>query len=227
MCEKSFRKYRLNFNAMLKSEAMEKVVEHFGFKAVDDLIANVGYGKTTPLQIIRKIIPKSESEEENKSILDKIISRVRKKKYRAGVIVNGIDDILIKFGKCCRPIPGDSITGYITQGYGVTVHRTSCVNALKMNPERQIDVEWNKNATETYPVKICISCHDRVGLLADIAANITKNGANILGVATEVLENKNVFCFFTIEVENAEHLHKIISAIKKVGFVYQIKRIDR
>lgn len=227
MCEKSFRKYRLNFNALLKLEEMGKAVEHFGFKTVDDLIANVGYGKITPLQIIRKVTPKPEPKEENESILGRIISHVRKKKHRAGVIVSGVDDILIKFGKCCRPIPGDFITGYITQGYGVTVHRTGCVNALKMNPERQIDVEWNKNATETYPVKICISCHDRVGLLADIAANITKNGANILGLKTEILENKSAICFLTIEVKDAEHLHKIISAIKKVGFVYKVKRIDR
>jgi len=73
-----------------------------------------------------------------------------------------------------------AITGYITIGHGVTVHRTSCINALKMNPERQIDIEWNKDVKETYPVKICVSSFDRVGLLADIAANISKSGANIL-----------------------------------------------
>lgn len=226
MCEKSFRKYRLNFNALLKSEEMGKAVEHFGFKTVDDLIASVGYGKITPLQIIRKVTPKPEPEEERESIFGRIIGRVRKKKHRAGVMVRGVDDILIKFGKCCRPIPGDPITGYITQGYGVTVHRTSCVNALKMNPERQIDVEWNEDTTETYPAKIRISCNDRVGLLADIAANITKSGANILDAKTETRENKTVDCFFTLAVESAEHLRRIISAIKKVRLVHEVKRVD-
>lgn len=226
MCEKAFRKYRLNFHELLKSEDMDRVVEHFGFKTTDDLITSVGYGKITPLQIIRKIVPKPETEEDHESIFNKIIGRVRKKKPRAGVIVKGVDDILIRFGKCCRPVPGDAITGYITIGHGVTVHRTNCINALKMNPERQIDIEWNKDVTETYPVKICVSSSDRVGLLADIAANISKSGANIVNATTEIRENKIVDSFFTLAVEDVEHLDRVVSAIKKVKLVHDVKRVD-
>jgi guanosine-3',5'-bis(diphosphate) 3'-pyrophosphohydrolase len=226
MCEKAFRKYRLNFHELLKSEDMDRVVEHFGFKTIDDLITSVGYGKITPLQIIRKIVPKPETEEDHESIFNKIIGRVRKKKPRAGVIVKGVDDILIRFGKCCRPVPGDAITGYITIGHGVTVHRTNCINALKMNPERQIDIEWNKDVTETYPVKICVSSSDRVGLLADIAANISKSGANIVNATTEIRENKIVDSFFTLAVEDVEHLDRVVSAIKKVRLVHDVRRVD-
>jgi GTP pyrophosphokinase len=226
MCEKAFRKYRLNFHELLKSEDMDTVIEHFGFKTADDLITSVGYGKITPLQIIRKIVPKPETEEDHESIFNKIIGRVRKKKPRAGVIVKGVDDILIRFGKCCRPVPGDAITGYITIGHGVTVHRTNCINALKMNPERQIDIEWNKDVAETYPVKICVSSSDRVGLLADIAASISKSGANILNAKTEIRENKIVDSFFTLAVEDVEHLDRVISAIKKVKLVHDVKRVD-
>ncbi|MEA1900872.1 MAG: bifunctional (p)ppGpp synthetase/guanosine-3',5'-bis(diphosphate) 3'-pyrophosphohydrolase [Thermodesulfobacteriota bacterium] len=225
MCEKAFRKYRLNFHELLKTEDMDRVVEHFGFKTADDLITSVGYGKVTPLQIIRKIVPKPETEEDHESIFNKIIGRVRKKKPRAGVIVKGVDDILIRFGKCCQPVPGDAITGYITIGHGVTVHRTNCINALKMNPERQIDIEWNKDVTETYPVKICVSSSDRVGLLADIAANISKSGANILNATTETRENKIVDSFFTLAVEDVEHLDRVVSAIKKVKLVHDVKRV--
>ncbi len=226
MCEKAFRKYRLNFNELLKSEDMNTVIEHFGFKTADDLITSVGYGKITPLQIIRKIVPKPETEEDHESFFNKIIGRVRKKKPRAGVIVKGVDDILIRFGKCCRPVPGDTITGYITVGHGVTVHRTNCINALKMNPERQIDIEWNKDVAETYPVKICVSSSDRVGLLADIAANISKSGANILNARTETRETGIVDSFFTLAVEDVGHLDRVISAIKKVKLVHDVKRVD-
>jgi len=227
MCEKAFRKYRLNFNTLLKSEQMEKVVKDFGFKTMDDLIASVGYGKITPLQIIRKVTPKPESEEEQESILGKIIGRVRKKKPKTGVIVKGIDDILVKFGKCCQPVPGDPITGYITRGYGVTVHRKRCVNALKMNPERQIDVEWNLEIGDTYPVKILVRSYDRRGLLADIATNISKNGANILSASTDTKGSKIVDSFFTIAVENTDHLKRVVSAIRKVKHIQVVKRIDR
>jgi len=227
MCEKAFRKDRLNFNTLLKTEDMGKVVEYFGFKTIDDLIASVGYGKITPLQIIRKITPKPEPDEKHESILEKIIGRVRKKKPKTGIVVKGVDDILVKFGKCCQPVPGDPITGYITRGYGVTVHRTRCVNALKMSPERQIDVQWNLDLVDTYPVKIRVRSYDRVGMLADIAATISKNGANIVSASTETRESKIVDSFFTIAVEDTDHLKKVVSAIKKVRNIQEVKRIDR
>jgi GTP pyrophosphokinase len=225
MCEKAFRKERLSFNNLVKSEKMMTVVEQFGFKTVDDLIANVGYGKITPLQVLRKFVPRDKETEADESIFNKLMGRVRKKKPRAGILVNGVDDILIKFGKCCQPVPGDPILGYITQGYGVTVHRTKCVNALRMNPERQIEVSWNQNANETYPVKIRIISQDRMGLLADLVGNISKSGANILNAKTETRENKMVDSFFTIGVEDTAHLDRILAAIRKIRHVQEVKRI--
>ena len=226
MLEKAFRKEKLNFNTLAKSEKMAEVGTHFGFKAVDDLVANVGYGKITPLQVVRRFAPRQEPEEGQASIFNKIVGRVvRKKRLKAGVLVRGVDDILIKFGKCCQPVPGDPIIGYITQGYGVTIHRTTCVNALRMNPERQIEVEWNQEIAETYPVKIRIISHDRVGLLADVVGSISKHGANILNATSETSENKMVDSFFTIGVEDVSHLEKILSAVKKVKLVQEVKRV--
>ncbi|MGA9535047.1 MAG: bifunctional (p)ppGpp synthetase/guanosine-3',5'-bis(diphosphate) 3'-pyrophosphohydrolase [Desulfobacterales bacterium] len=226
MCEKAFRKERLNFSALIKTDEMNRVVEHFGLKTVEDLIASVGYGKITPLQVVRRFTAKAESDEKRESVFNKLIGRVRKKKPKGGVVVKGVDDILIRFGKCCQPVPGDSITGYITRGYGVTVHRAGCVNALKMNPERQIEVEWNIEKSDTYPVKIYIRSHDRVGLLADVVSNISKNEANILNAKTETQENKIVNSVFTIDVEDTEHLNRIMSSLKKVKQVFEVKRIS-
>lgn len=225
MCEKAFRKYRLNFNTLVKTEEMQKVVEHFGFKTFDDLVASVGYGKITPLQVVRRFTASADADEKEQSIFNKIIGRVRKKKPKGGVVVKGVEDILIRFGKCCQPVPGDPIVGYITRGFGVTIHRTSCVNALKMNPERQIEVDWSSQNSETYPVKIRIRSHDRVGLLADVVSNISKNEANILTAKTETLENKMVHSTFTIDVENTDHLNRILMSIKKVKHVLEVKRI--
>ena len=227
MLENAFRKEKLNFNLLVKTEEMANVSDQFGFKAVDDLIANVGYGKITPLQIVRKFSPKRKVEEEDQdSIFNKLMGRVsRKKKLKGGVLVKGVDDILIKFGKCCQPVPGDPIIGYITRGFGVTIHRTQCVNALRMNPERQIEVEWDHVDSETYPVKIRIISQDRVGLLADVVSNISKFGANILNATSETRENKMVDSLFTIGVENTSHLEKILSAVRKVKRVQDVKRI--
>jgi len=193
MLEKAFRKEKLNFTTLLKTDQMAEVGAQFGFKTIEDLVANVGYGKITPVQVLRKFAPKQEPEEGQGSIFNKLVGRVvRKKRLKDGVLVKGVDDILIRFGRCCQPVPGDPVVGYITRGYGVTVHRTNCVNALRINPERQIEVEWNQMATETYPVKIHIISHDRMGLLADVVSSISKTGANILNASSETRDNKLV-----------------------------------
>jgi len=225
MCEKEFRKYKLNFNILSKSSEMDGVVEDFGFKNTEDLIASIGYGKITPLQIVRKFEPKSDLDQEDKSLFNKLIGRVRKKKLKGGVVVKGVDDILIKFAKCCQPVPGDPIIGYITRGYGVTIHRTNCINALKSSPERQIEVEWNERIDETYSVRIKIRSYDRVGLLADVVSSISQNGSNILNAKTETHDDKTVSTFFTLDVRDTDHLEKILASISKIKSVQEVKRI--
>jgi len=225
MCDKAFRKHKLNFNAQVKSDEMAAAVEYFGFKTLDDLIASVGYGKITPLQIIRRLEPKTDDAEGRESILNKLMGRVRKKKPKTGVVVKGVDDILIKFGKCCQPVPGDNITGYITRGFGVTVHRANCVNVLKMSPERRIDVEWNMEASETFPADFQVTSYDRVGLLADIVGCITKNEANILSANTKTGNDKHVESSFSVGVRSTAHLRRILASIRKVKNVQDVKRV--
>jgi GTP diphosphokinase / guanosine-3',5'-bis(diphosphate) 3'-diphosphatase len=226
MCEKAFRKNRLSFNVQMKSPEMDQVVEHFGFKSSEDLVASVGYGKITPLQVVRRFISKSETGvDEDSSILKKIIGTVRKKKEKGGVTVKGLDDVLVRFGKCCQPVPGDDITGYITRGFGVTIHRATCVNALQVNPDRQIDVQWDEALSESYPVKIVVNALDRVGLLADIVSNISKNRSNILKADTVTDDDKSVKCYFTLDVRSTRHLGEIMSAIKRIKHVQRVRRV--
>jgi GTP pyrophosphokinase len=225
MCEKAFRKVRLNFSTMLKSPEMNGVVESFGLKSIDDLIIAIGYGKITPLQLVRKLVPKTEDEEDQQSLLNRLMGRVRKKKSGSGVVVKGADDILVRFGKCCQPVPGDQIIGYITRGFGVSVHRTGCVNAIKTNPERLIEVEWDATTRESFPVKVKIRGMDRVGLLADLAASMSKGGANILSANTQTNENKMVSCYFTLEVANTGQLNLVIASLRKIKNVQEVERV--
>ena len=225
MLDKAFRKERLNFVTLSKSDKMDEVVASLGVKSLDDLIASVGYGKVTPLQVLRPFTAKPVSPDSRESLLEKLMSRVRKKKPRAGVLVKGLEDILIKFGKCCQPVPGDPIIGYITLGYGVTVHRASCLNALRSSPERQIEVEWNTGAAESYPAKIQIVSYDRMGLLADLVGSISKLGANILNASSDTKENKTVESLFTIAVADTGHLNRILDAIRTVKQVQYARRV--
>ena len=226
MCEKAFRKYRLNFNMLAKTEEMQEVVGGFGLKSVDDLIISVGYGKITPLQVVRKIAPKTEGEQVPPQFQNKPLESTRKKKIGGGVVVKGVEDILVRFGKCCQPVPGDPIIGFITRGFGVTVHRTGCNNVIKTNPERLIEVEWDKATEEAFPVKIMIRANDRMGLLADVAASISKCGANILSANTQVREGSMVESYFTIAVDNLEQLDQVLTGLKKIKQVQDVLRMS-
>ena len=224
MCEKAFRKHKLNFNSFIKSAEVTTILKDFGFKTVDDLIAHIGYGKNTPLQIIKKILPE-QKQQEKEPVSEKDKDSAHKKKEHTGVMVKGVEDVLLKFGKCCQPVPGDNITGYITRGFGVTVHKTDCINALKMNPERQIDVTWNTDNQESYSVKLRVCSTDRMGLLAEITTAISKNKAQIVTADIKTLENNDTANSFTITVKNTEHLDAVIKSLKKINGTYNVERM--
>ncbi|WP_300455074.1 bifunctional (p)ppGpp synthetase/guanosine-3',5'-bis(diphosphate) 3'-pyrophosphohydrolase [Desulfobacula sp.] len=227
MCEKTFRKKSQNFNALVKSGEIKKVADIFGFKKVDDLIAHVGFGKITPLQILNKALPELEKQEPRDSSSPQRQSGKRPKKDSTGVIVKGLNDILVKFSKCCSPLPGEPIIGYITQGQGVTIHRKGCLNVLKMSNERKIEVQWSEGLTESYPASIKIKTDDQFGLLAEIASVISKHKSNILNAKTETLETGVSLFYFSIMVESSDQLRRIMSDIRKIKKGTDVKRVVR
>ncbi len=227
MCEKAFRKYHLSLNKHLKSGEIDKAVQELGYKTADDMLAGVGYGKATPLQVVRYFVPKAELRERKESIVGRIKDRVRSKRPRpkSGILVKGLDDILIRYGKCCSPLPGDPVVGYITRGQGVTVHRTTCPHALSMDSARRIGLEWAPETGELYPVKIHMLCNDRMGLLATITAALSQAEANILDAEVKTRADRRADCYFTLAVLGAQHLDDIIKSLKKIKHVIKISRM--
>ncbi len=226
MCEKTFKKKNQNFNALVKSGKIQTVADAFGFKSIDDLIAHVGFGKLTPLQVLNKAMPELEKSETKTNLLKKLVRR-HKKKDSTGIIVKGLDDILVRFSKCCNPLPGEPIIGYITQGQGVTIHRKGCLNVMKMSQERHIEVQWSDSDTESYPASIKVKTDDRFGLLADIAAVISKYKSNILNAQSETRDTGLGRFYFTFLVGSSDQRRKIMSDIRKVKKVTDVKRIIR
>ncbi|MDD4274197.1 MAG: ACT domain-containing protein [Desulfobacter postgatei] len=198
-----------------------------GFKTIDDLIAHVGFGQMTALQLLKRAVPEFEKdlEDADDALIEKIVSRPSDKQRTTGIIVKGLNDILVRFSKCCNPLPGDPIIGYITQGQGVAIHRNNCINILKMSSERVIEVEWASGIKESYPASICIKTDDRHGLLADIAAVISKAGINILNAHSETsVEGISIF-YFTIMVESSAQLKKVMAELRRVKTVNEVKRV--
>jgi GTP pyrophosphokinase len=223
LCEKEFQKHRLHFNP--KSEGFQKIAEEFGFKLSDDLLATIGYGKITPLQVVRKLFPQSVIQEERETFIDKLKKHIHKKKSRSGILVRGLDDIMIRFAKCCNPIPGDPVVGYITIGRGVTVHRVGCASTLKVEPDRMIELEWAEDTQGTHPAKVRVVCYDKIGLLANISAAISKADANIIDANIKAgTPDKHAECTFVIEVINTKQLDTIIRKLKKTKNVLHVAR---
>ena len=228
MLEKEFRKHGRSFNSLVKSGEIMAIADVYGFKTVDDLIAHVGFGKLTPRQVFNRVEPEAEEKEIKEEILpSKKLAGRASGRSDTGIIVKGLSDILVRFSKCCSPLPGDPIAGYITQGQGVTIHRKSCLNVMKMSPERKIDVQWASDLKESYPASIRIKTDDRHGLLADIAAVISKAKINILNAQTDTSDEGIAMFYFTIMVESSDQLRSVMNDIRRVKKVTDVKRVVR
>lgn len=168
---------------------------------------------------------------EDEQIEQKIEELAKAKKVRSnisksGIIVKGIDNCLVKLSKCCNPVPGDNIIGYITKGRGVSVHTTDCVNVkdLLQEQDRIIDVEWYNEKASNYNVDIEVFSNDRTGLLADIIKSIYDVKTKLIAITSKVNKEKIVTTEITIEVGNLDELNKTLKALRKVDSVFEVKR---
>ena len=215
---------------MLNLEVNIKRVDSYSqkidFDNTDIILINPG-----EVKVISKMLQEYRKEHQEEDIEEKM-EELRKQKENkqkpssSGVIVKGIDNCLVKLSKCCNPLPGDEIIGYITKGRGVSVHRKDCVNVKDLLSEenRIIDVKWYEEAKENYNVTIEALANDRKGLLVDILNSIKETKANLMGVSTKTTKERIAIMDINIEVENIEELNKVIRNIKKVDSVYEVRR---
>lgn len=229
ICEKDFRRYSINLQKIQKSGEFKKIAAEFGYAADDDLLAAVGYGKISSNQIVGKLLPDEklkERTEHKESRLESVINKLKGKSSSA-VEISGLDDVLVRFGKCCNPVPGDDIVGFITRGKGVTVHTADCPFVLDSDPERRVDVAWNKVKTAALPVKIRVLCHDVKGILATITLAITNCEANIVSAQIQSTIDQRGENIFEVNVTDLTHLQKVMNSLMKIKGVIKVERIKQ
>jgi GTP pyrophosphokinase len=227
ICEKEFRRYSQNFSKAQKSGELKRAVTEFGFVSEDDLMAAVGYGKLSCNQILGKLFPAEkfeEAQEHKESRVGKAMQKLKGKSSSA-IQISGVDDVLVRFGKCCNPLPGDEIIGFITRGRGVTVHTADCPFALDSDPQRRIDVAWSKNKKTALPVKMRIACHDEKGILANITTAITNCEANIVSASIQSTVDKRGINTFEVDVTDLDHLNRVFNSVMKVKGVIKVDRL--
>ena len=215
---------------LLKPEWVTIVLNRYNYNSIEDMYASIGFGAIAVGKIISRFLEEYKKEHKEENIEDKIKklseNKSNVKKSSTGIIVKGIDNCLVKLSKCCNPLPGDEIIGYVTRGRGVTVHRTDCknINDLLEDQNRIIDVEWYNEAKASYSVDIEIYANDRSGLLADIIEKIGLTKAKLMAVNSKANKDKIALTEITVEVENTEELNNVIKNVRKVDSVYEVKR---
>jgi len=156
--------------------------------------------------------------------VEKVMGKLSRKPSGA-IQIRGIEDVLVRFGKCCNPLPGDQIVGFITRGRGVTVHTADCAIALESDPERRIEVSWNKGKEAALPVKIRVTCFDEKGILASITHAISDCEANIASASVQSTVDKRGVNTFELNVIDLNHLNRILSSIMKIKGVIKVERL--
>jgi GTP pyrophosphokinase len=230
--EKDARRYDLNARTLVEGEAFTKVLVDFGVTKADDLFASIGYGKLASKQLLAWLNPGTALHEKTDGAVAAAVKRV----FGAGeekIKVKGFDDLMVFRARCCNPIRGERIVGYITRGKGVSVHSATCPNVVNLlyDPERRIEVEWDKAAaaadTSRYPVRLTMEVENRKGLLAAVSTKIADINTNIKNIEARTDEDQRARIDMTVEITDVKHLEKVIKSLRGVAGVIAVERAGR
>jgi GTP pyrophosphokinase len=230
LLERELRRYGLSFNKVHKGGDLDKAAEKLRQSSADDLLTSLGYGKVLPADVIEAIVPedKRKAVPESPPTENPVISLIRKvvnRRQSTGIKVAGEDDVLVRFAKCCSPLPGDAIVGFITRGRGVTVHQLGCQKGIDQDPERRVEVEWDGKLKTPRPVSIQVVCADKPGLLATMSQSFNDLGVNISQANCRSLDDHKAVNTFQFAVSDLEQLKTVMKALQKLNGVYSVTRL--
>jgi len=225
LIEKEARKYDVALKKIGEAD-YQRVAREYGCSQADDLSAGIGFGKFSARQILAKLVPSARLEAGQPSRLSNAVQHALGLARDAAIQVHGHDDLLVYRSKCCNPIRGEEIVGYITRGKGIAVHSKTCPNVqnLLYDSERRIEVEWAGPKYTVYPVKLTLFTADRQGLLADVTSVISGVHSNIQNIEARTGDNQ-ASIDVTVDIVDLKHLEKIVSSLKRIEGVYQVERV--
>jgi len=228
MIERELKKHGFSFHSLNKGGKITAAANALKYKSIEDLLVAMGYGKVTPREIMRVIDPTLAEEKDKKTSIFQGIVQKAAQSVRSGrnvIKVRGVDDLLVRFAKCCTPVQGEPIIGFITRGRGITIHRRSCPKVLEIDKERIIDVEWERGSKSERIIRIRVETADTSGLLVKMSKIFAENGSNVLAADIKTSEQKRAVCVFDITIKDIEQLNKIMVSLRKVHGVHDVARM--
>ena len=228
---RAMRKQNLPLQRLMSGDVVSEVAAQMRYESVEALYAAVGEGHVSTQNVIEKVVASVQSEPEADEAEVPFPHRGRARQLRAsdsGVMVRGVDDILIKLAKCCTPVPGDDIVGFVTRGSGVSVHRTDChnVDQLKSEPDRIVAVEWAPTSSSVFLVQIQVEALDRAGLLSDITRVLSEHHVNILSASVTTSSDRLALSRYVFEMGDTVHLDRLLAAVRRIDAVYDVYRVN-
>src|SRR6187397_2148737 len=228
LLDQALKAQKLPYRKLQGSTVLAQVIRETGFKKAEDFYVALGAGKLSPGQIVNKVIQRLKTDEVAAApvLTTKAPRRKAVASDRVGIHVTGVEDVLVRLAKCCTPVPGDTIVGYISMGRGITVHRQDCPNvrALQRNPERFTPVEWEGGASAGFLVQIAVDAWDRARLLEDVARTFAEHGANIVSYGG-VVEDGMARNWYTAEVGEVKELRSLLTALRNLEAVFDAYRV--
>ena len=224
--EGDFNRHELDYQDLQARGTIDALGKELGVKNEEGLLASVGYGKVMSGQVLARLLPAEKLQGDKKQLeggLERLFRLVGSRDR--GVRVKGIEDVLVRFARCCHPLPGEEIAGIITRGRGVTVHVANCPTGLEADPERRVEVNWSEDAQTPRGVKIEVSCADEPGLLAAISSAISEAGVNIARAHIRTFDDKAVNTF-EIMIGSSDQLRQVLQDISRVKGVYKATRVQ-
>jgi len=231
LLEKEAKRRKFNLARAWKSGELGRAAEQLEYRSTEEMLVALGYGKLSAHRVIEQLLPEDQRQQAVEEVEQTRPSRIveaLKKTFRrssSGILVDGLDDVMVRFARCCNPLPGDRLIGIITRGRGVTVHTDECKRALDSDPQRRIEVRWDNDAQQAHAVTIRLYCEDRPGLLANITTILSESGININKVNASAQAGGMAICYFRVLVTGLDQLKSVLRKIEKVKGVRSAERV--
>lgn len=225
LLETEVGRYNGNFKKMLKAGDIKKLAKDHGFRKEEDLYLAIAQGRLTVNRVVRGLLPDEVfREEEEAGAITQLFKKIRRK-TESPVLINGVEDVMVTYAQCCRPVPGESVTGFVTRGRGITVHLSTCSQMLALDSERRVPVQWHDATRGRHSGEVRIICSDQMGMLAEIGAVCKSTGINVTRMeAAQIEDNKAQICL-EVSIGDVKELKKLMNQVERIKGVISVDRV--